>query len=99
MEVDITMLTKQEYIPAYIYAEGPGPVWFRGDGCHGDEKSLSECALQQESHCTDELVELICQVNNISISGNVLCARNSYLLISHILTTRFLTTEIICREL
>ena len=69
VELDLTEHNKRWYSPEALYDVGPGPVWFNGDGCNGHEKTLSECQLHQEIHCSSDNIQLICKVDNTSING------------------------------
>jgi len=69
VELDFTLYNADEYLPMEVYDEVLGPVWFNSDGCSGHEKTLSECNLRQERFCSNDNVELICKVANVSVNG------------------------------
>lgn len=69
VELDFTLYNADEYLPREVYDVVLGPVWFNSDGCSGHEKTLSECNLRQERFCSNDNVELICKVENVSVNG------------------------------
>lgn len=69
VELDFTLYNADEYLPREVYDVVLGPVWFNSDGCSGHEKTLSECNLRQERFCSNDNVELVCKVENVSVNG------------------------------
>ena len=69
VELDLTLYNEREYDAANLYDVGPGPVWFSSEGCSGHEKTLSECNLREDRHCSNDNVELICKMENVSVKG------------------------------
>ena len=72
VELDFLVHNKDFYRAVSIYDVGIGPVWFNGNGCTGHEKTLADCKLRQEEHCSSDNIQLICKVDGISVNGEYL---------------------------
>lgn len=68
VELDFLVHNKDFYRAVSIYDVGIGPVWFNGNGCTGHEKTLADCKLRQEEHCSSDDIQLICKVDGISVN-------------------------------
>ena len=68
VELDFVVHNDRWYSPMDVYDVVRGPVWFNSDGCNGDEKTLSECNLQQEPYCGSDNTQLVCKVENSSVN-------------------------------